>query len=191
MAGRQTSLKEFFSKEGTSKKAIKRALSFTPPANGTPEKKRLTVWFSFNLRHYILFRANVCPPPTHLSGEASSSSATSIQQESPIKSHQPRSEESLDEGNPTGTGLAEEKQEIQDGWPNPELSFLFSTLVEPNWRLMLTAELKKDYVKKICQFLEQQHNKVGLFNLSKKIFPTYLRRLSCFLHIISSLMLSI
>ena len=77
---------------------------------------------------------------------------------------------------------------VKDDWPNPELSPIFSTLVEPKWRSLLESELKKDYLKNICQFLEQQFSTV--FINSKHCLIAF-RAPLCSRHAISSLTRSI
>lgn len=68
--------------------------------------------------------------------------------------------ESLEQESEVSSPTEEIQKILKDDWPNPELSAIFSTLVESKWRSLLESELKKDYLKKICHFLEQQYSTV-------------------------------
>nr|CAD2201197.1 unnamed protein product [Meloidogyne enterolobii] len=58
--------------------------------------------------------------------------------------------------------LKEQNQQslLSSPLPNEQLDSIFCTLVEPEWRKLLTSELKKEYIKSIHQFLISQYEKV-------------------------------
>lgn len=65
-------------------------------------------------------------------------------------------------------------QAFGGGWPNTGLAPLFSKLVEPAWRSLLEAEMKKDYVKEIAHFLELRRAKnATIFPPSDEIFNAF------------------
>ncbi|CAK5110697.1 unnamed protein product [Meloidogyne enterolobii] len=57
--------------------------------------------------------------------------------------------------------LEEQNQQslLSSPLPNEQLDSIFCTLVEPEWRKLLTTELKKEYIKSIHQFLISQYEK--------------------------------
>ncbi|CAK5101326.1 unnamed protein product [Meloidogyne enterolobii] len=57
--------------------------------------------------------------------------------------------------------LKEQNQQslLSSPLPNEQLDSIFCTLVEPEWRKLLTSELKKEYIKSIHQFLISQYEK--------------------------------
>jgi hypothetical protein len=79
-------------------------------------------------------------------------------------------------------------QAFGGGWPNTGLAPLFSKLVEPTWRSLLEAEMKKDYVKEIAHFLELRRAKVRRpINLPDQISYSLFRMPQSFLQAMSKL----
>ncbi|KAL7078797.1 hypothetical protein ACQ4LE_002747 [Meloidogyne hapla] len=80
------------------------------------------------------------------------------------------------QSNTSTTILKEQNQQLSSSspWPNEQLSSIFCTLVEPEWRKLLTSELKKEYVKSIHQFLISQYEKgTNIFPPRSLIFNAF------------------